>query len=64
LRPDSYRAFQGFRLTYAGHDFLNQARSNTIWEKTKALVLKNTGSLSLEAVKIALPIIIKHQFGG
>jgi hypothetical protein len=38
-------------------------RSNSIWEKTKELVLKNTGSLSLEAVKIALPIIIKQQFG-
>ena len=55
--------FHVLRLTWAGHEFLDQVRSDTVWEKTKALVLKNTGSLSLEAVKIALPMIIKHQFG-
>ena len=56
--------FHALRLTWAGHAFRYQVRSEaSVWEKTRALVLKNTGSLSLEAVKIALPMIIRHQFG-
>ncbi|MDB5971361.1 MAG: Uncharacterized protein JWQ90_3811 [Hydrocarboniphaga sp.] len=41
-------------LTWAGHEFLDAARDETLWNKAKALVISKTGSLGFEALKIAL----------
>ena len=40
------------RLTYAGHQFLDAARSDTVWQKAKSLVAKSTGTLTLEGLKL------------
>ena len=56
--------FHVLRLTYAGHEFLDAARNDTLWAKAKEIVTKNTGSLTLEGVKIALSTLIKHAIGG
>ena len=42
------------RLTYAGHAFLDNARSEKVWNKAKGLVKQNGLALTLEAMKIAL----------
>src|ERR1700741_3884513 len=34
------------RLTYEGHEFLDAARSDTMWNKAKATVMKNAGTLT------------------
>lgn len=47
------------RLTWAGHEFLDSARSNKIWDGAKAYAIKTTGSLSLEALKLAIPHVMK-----
>ena len=47
------------RLTYAGHEFLDAARSDTVWQKAKAWTLKSTGTLTLEGLKLALPHVVK-----
>ncbi len=52
------------RLTYSGHEFLNAARSDTVWSKAKAVVLKSTGALTLEGLKIALPLVVKSLITG
>ena len=54
------------RLTYSGHEFLDAARSDTVWQKAKAVTLKSTGTLTLEGLKFALPHVIKAliQAGG
>ena len=57
-------AFHVLRLTYAGHEFLDAARNDTLWTKAKEMVLKNTGTLTLEALKIALPLLISRSIGG
>jgi uncharacterized protein DUF2513 len=57
-------AFHVLRLTYAGHEFLDAARNDTRWAKAKEIVIKNTGTLTVEAVKIALSTLIKHAMGG
>jgi hypothetical protein len=56
--------FHVLRLTYAGHEFLDAARNDTLWAKAKETVIKNTGTLTLEGVKIALSTLIKHAMGG
>lgn len=52
------------RLTYTGHEFLDAARSHTVWTKAKALVLKTSGALTIEAMKVALPHVMKMVVEG
>jgi hypothetical protein len=52
------------RLTYNGHEFLDAARSDTVWQKAKAVTLKSTGTLTLDGLKIALPHVIKALIQG
>jgi hypothetical protein len=56
--------FHVIRLTYQGHEFLDAARSDTRWTKAKEIVIKNTGTLSLEALKLTLETLIRHTLGG
>jgi hypothetical protein len=51
------------RLTYEGHEFLDGIRSDTVWEKAKALTLKSTGTLTIEGLKFALPHVLKALIG-
>lgn len=39
------------RLSWDGHEFLDAARSDTIWQKAKAKLTAATGSLSFELLK-------------
>lgn len=54
------------RLTYSGHEFIDAARSDTVWQKAKAWSMKATGTLTLESLKMALPLVVKAliQNGG
>ena len=52
------------RLTYSGHEFLDAARSDTVWQKAKAVTLKSAGTLTLEGLKIALPHVVKALIDG
>jgi hypothetical protein len=58
MRVDGF-CWDPIRLTYEGHKFLDAARSDTVWNKAKSMILKQTGTLTLEAFKTALPIAIK-----
>jgi hypothetical protein len=55
--------FHVVRLTYEGHEFLDAARNDTRWAKAKDIVIKNTGTLTLGALKIALESLIRHALG-
>jgi len=61
IAPGDHHAMV-LRLTNGGHEFLEAARSDTIWEKAKALALSTTGTLTLEALKLALAKVIAHMF--
>lgn len=41
-------------LTWTGHDFLDAARSDTVWRKTTGAIQKVVGSVSFEVLKAAL----------
>ncbi|PYV70350.1 MAG: hypothetical protein DMG97_19480 [Acidobacteria bacterium] len=47
------------RLTYEGHEFLDAARDDTLWNKAKDAVQGSTGVLTLEALKIALGMLMQ-----
>jgi hypothetical protein len=51
---------QPIRLTWAGHEFIDSARSSKVWEGAKTFAMKTTGTLTLEALKLAIPIVIKN----
>jgi hypothetical protein len=52
------------RLTYAGHEFVDAAREETLWNKAKDNVLSTAGTLTLEALKIALSALMQQAARG
>jgi len=52
-------SFRLKRLTYEGHEFLEAARDDTLWYKAKDAVQSATGSLTLEALKVALDVLMQ-----
>ena len=51
------------RLTWEGHEFLDKARDETVWNKAKSIVKEKGISLSLDALKIALTQAVKMLLG-
>jgi hypothetical protein len=52
------------RLTYIGHQFLDAARSDRVWQKAKAFTTTATGTLTLEGLKSALAHVLKQLIQG
>jgi hypothetical protein len=42
------------RLTWAGHEFLDAARENRIWEKAKAMAMRTAEGVTIISLKVAL----------
>lgn len=55
---------QDCRLTWAGHEFLDNVRDNSIWEKIKRCCKEKSVDLSIEAIKAVIPIVIKMILSG
>lgn len=45
------KEFQAKRLTSAGHDFLDTIRSDTVWNKTKAIFITKGVDMSFDLIK-------------
>jgi hypothetical protein len=52
------------RLTYEGHEFLDSARNDTVWQKAKEKLLSTSGSITLDALKALLQQIILRLASG
>jgi hypothetical protein len=50
------------RLTWEGHEFLDAARKDAVWQKAKKWMMDTVGALTLEGMKIALAEVIKESF--
>lgn len=48
------------KLTWEGHEFLDAARSQTVWNQAKTTVKKTGGSWTLETLKVVLLEIIRR----
>jgi len=51
------------RVTWRGHEFLDAIRNDTLWSKTKKVVLEKTGGLSLAAIEAYAKHILKEILG-
>ena len=51
------------RLTWQGHEFLDAARNNGLWERAKRIALDKTGGLSLELLQTVLIDLGKQAVG-
>jgi hypothetical protein len=51
------------RLTWAGHDFLDAMRDDTLWKKAKEHVIKPGASFTFDVLKEWLKFQIKAQLG-
>jgi hypothetical protein len=57
------RSFKVLRLTWAGHEYLDTVRNDTIWVETKNSITKRGMDLTFELVKVVGAQIIKHHMG-
>ena len=48
------------RITNEGYDFLDAARVETLWTRAKKEVLSKTGTVTLEALKVTLSVLISR----
>jgi hypothetical protein len=51
-------------LTWAGHEFIDAVRSDTLWEKAKSISREKTGTVSFEALKIVLSKLMRDVLRG
>lgn len=56
-------AAQIIRLTWSGHEFLDNARDNAIWKRVLAIVGKNVASVSLAVLSECLKRAVLQQIG-
>ncbi|MBU2937897.1 MULTISPECIES: DUF2513 domain-containing protein [Pacificibacter] len=52
----------GYRLTWAGYDYLDAIKDEDIWQKTKASVVANGGSVAFEVMKSIAVGFAKQKF--
>lgn len=52
-----------YGLTWDGHEFLDAARNNSIWEKAKDIFVHSGGSLTLNALLQILFDLVRQQVG-
>jgi hypothetical protein len=50
------------RLTWAGHEFLDAAKNETVWRSAKAFVVEKTGTLTMELLKVGLSEVTSQPY--
>jgi hypothetical protein len=58
-----YASFNILRLTSKGHDFVDAARSDSVWNKAKATIATTVGSVSLDMMIRYLKTIAGSALG-
>ena len=56
--------FMPTSLTWQGHEFIDAARNDGIWNKAKDIMLKKTGGMSLDVLKVLLTDLAKKAVLG
>lgn len=62
MGPDGYR-WEATRLTWQGHEFLDAARSDNVWEKAKDRSAKVAGGVTFEVMKELLVLSARELLG-
>jgi hypothetical protein len=53
-----------YSITWAGHEFLDAARNESVWDRTKAIIAERGGSMAFDVVKALLMEVAKHAVLG
>ncbi len=61
--PDRLIRVYPFGLSWAGHEFLDLSKNETLWKKAKDKLQNTTGALSLHLLKQLLTSYAKHELG-
>lgn len=51
------------RLLNDGHDFIENAKSDTVWKKARQEITEKTGDVSLTVLKAVLAKVAMQTFG-
>ena len=60
--PEQLRWIPG-HLTWAGHEFLDAARRDTLWERAKTETFNRTGGFALELLQGMLMKLARRELG-
>ena len=66
VRPDARGEPNGtviLRLTWAGHEFLDAARNETVWKKAEERVKKSGVDVTISLMKEILNQLLKQSLG-
>jgi len=50
-------------LTWEGHEFLEAARRESLWERAKSFALEKTGGLTIAAMRMSLEMVARDALG-
>ncbi len=50
------------KLTWAGHEFLDAAKNDTVWKKAKQTIAEKGGNISFEVLKTLLQQLLLKTF--
>lgn len=56
-------AWIAIKILWDGHEFLDAARSDTVWNNAKQHALSTAGVITIEALKAALPWAVRQLMG-
>lgn len=51
------------RLTWHGHEFLDQIRSDTVWQKTKKILADKGVALSFDSIMMGVKAVVENLLG-
>jgi hypothetical protein len=60
----SPRSCEARELTWAGHEFLDNVRSQTVWKKTRSLLQEKGLDLTFDTIKAAAGAVASSILGG
>lgn len=52
------------RLTWEGHQFLDNIRDNTLWNRVKATIREKGLEISFDTIKFAAPTVLRKMLQG
>ena len=58
INPPAFR-----RLTWAGHDFVDSVRNETVWKKAKDIIISKGGSFTMKILSEIISGLLKQLYG-
>jgi hypothetical protein len=63
VRGQDYPEVSVHRLTWAGHDFLETAREDTVWKRALTILANKGGAITFDILRALLVVLAKTAVG-